>query len=271
MRSRLFAGRNARELLRDPLSYLFCIALPVLILLMMTVINASLPGEAQVATFQIASLAPGILVFGFTFLMLFACLQVSKDRSSAFLLRLYASPLTAWEYLCGYAFPLLTVGLAQCAVTFAVSAAVAAASVRSLGTGSRMCRSSAAASGTAFSLGGMALSALSLIPAAFLFIGLGVLLGTLFSDKSGPPVSSLLITAASVLGGIWMDVEAIGGTLRRVCLSLPFYHAVRAARGAANGTPDGVWVSLAVVTASAALTWAVAAAVFRWNMRRDIR
>lgn len=253
MKSRLFAGRNARELLRDPLSYLFCIALPVLMLLMMTVINASLPGEAQVATFQIASLAPGILVFGFTFLMLFACLQVSKDRSSAFLLRLYASPLTAWEYLCGYALPLLAVGLAQCAVTFAVSAAVAAAS------------------GTAFSLGGMALSALSLIPAAFLFIGLGVLLGTLFSDKSGPPVSSLLITAASVLGGIWMDVEAIGGTLRRVCLSLPFYHAVRAARGAANGTPGGVWVSLAVVTASAALTWAVAAAVFRWNMRRDIR
>lgn len=252
MKSRLFAGRNARELLRDPLSYLFCLALPVLMLLMMTLINAGLPDEARVTTFQIVNLAPGILVFGFTFLMLFACLQVSKDRSSAFLLRLYASPLTARDYLCGYTLPLLAVGVGQCAVTFAVSAVIAAAS------------------GTPLGLRGMALSALSLIPAAFLFIGLGVLLGTLFSEKSGPPVSSLLITAASVLGGVWMDVEAIGGTLRGVCLSLPFYHAVRAARGAANGTADGVWLSVMVVTLSAAAVFTAAAAVFRWKMRRDL-
>ena len=43
MRLTVFASRNGKELLRDPLSYLFCLGLPLMMLILMTIINGSIP------------------------------------------------------------------------------------------------------------------------------------------------------------------------------------------------------------------------------------
>ena len=89
-----FSSRNFKELLRDPLSYIFCLGFPLIMLIIMSVINESIPPEANMTLFRIENLAGGIAVFGLSFVMLFTTLTVSKDRSGAFLVRLYATPAT---------------------------------------------------------------------------------------------------------------------------------------------------------------------------------
>ena len=93
MKSLVFASRNFKEIIRDPLSWVFCMGFPLVMLALMSVINASIPKEAGMKLFEIPLLAPGIAVFGYTFIMLFACMLVSGDRADAFLLRVFTSPM----------------------------------------------------------------------------------------------------------------------------------------------------------------------------------
>ena len=74
MRSKTFAKRNIKEVLRDPLSYIFCLGFPIIMLIIMTFVNNSIPKEANMKIFNIEYLAPGIAVFGLTFIMLFTWL-----------------------------------------------------------------------------------------------------------------------------------------------------------------------------------------------------
>ena len=124
MRSKTFAKRNIKEVLRDPLSYIFCLGFPIIMLIIMTFVNNSIPKEANMKIFNIEYLAPGIAVFGLTFIMLFTCLQVSKDRASAFLIRLYASPMKSRDFIGGYMMPFFIIALAQSVITFLVAAII---------------------------------------------------------------------------------------------------------------------------------------------------
>lgn len=251
MRLFFFAARNRRELLRDSLSYLFCLGLPLLMLAVMTVVNGSIPAEAQLTLFRIDRLGPGIAVFSLTFLMLFAALLLSKDRASAFLLRVYASPLRAGEFILGYTLPLLGIAIGQIAVTLGAAAAVGCFT------------------NVSFRLGPALLAAVVLLPAAVLFIGLGLLFGSLFNEKSAPPVSSMIITLSALLGGIWMDIEALGGSLKAVCRALPFYHAVEAARAAVAGGYAVIPGHVLVVSGYAAAVLALAIFCLRLRMKNE--
>ena len=105
-------SRNIKEILRDPLTLIFGIGLPILLLGLMTVINAAVP--VQVWQFLPENFVPGMAVFSLSFVTLFSGLLLAKDRSSAFLSRVCASPLRASAYILGYALPLMLVGLLQC-------------------------------------------------------------------------------------------------------------------------------------------------------------
>lgn len=241
-----------KELLRDPLSYIFCLGLPVLMLVIMTLVNSNIPSEAQMTIFNIENLGPGIAIFSFSFVMLFACLQVSKDRYSSFLIRLYASPMTAFDFIAGYTLPLLLIALGQVVITFAVSSLIGLTT------------------GTTFSLFNMLISALTLVPAVVLFIGFGLLFGSLFNDKVAPPISSIVITLASIMGGIWMDVNMLGGTLKSICTIFPFYHATQAARAALSGNYSDILTPLMITGIYAIVIYAVAVLVFKRKMQSDI-
>ena len=73
-----FAKRNLIEMSRDSLSYIFCVAFPIVMLVIMSVVNASIPKEAGMTLFRIDNLAGGIVIFGQTFVMLFWLLSNSK-------------------------------------------------------------------------------------------------------------------------------------------------------------------------------------------------
>lgn len=105
-----FSGRVAKEILRDPLTLAFGLGFPVGLLLLLSAIQANVP----VPLFAIERLAPGIAVFGLSFMTLFAALLVARDRETAFLQRLYATPLKAADFIFGYALPMAPMALAQC-------------------------------------------------------------------------------------------------------------------------------------------------------------
>ena len=66
-RTLLFAGRTAKEILRDPLSFVFCLGLPVLMLAAMYLIF----GKSAPDQFALGRLTPGIAVFSNAFAMLY--------------------------------------------------------------------------------------------------------------------------------------------------------------------------------------------------------
>ncbi|WP_419568483.1 ABC transporter permease [Ruminococcus sp.] len=117
MKTLAFASRNAKELQRDVLTSIFGIAFPIVLLVLLSVINSSIPKEAHMTLFEIKNLTGGISAFGLVFLSLFSALLVSKDRCTAFIIRLYASPLKPSGYILGYTVPLIPMALLQTLVT----------------------------------------------------------------------------------------------------------------------------------------------------------
>lgn len=102
-----FASRNRKEMLRDPLSLIFGVGFPVVLLILLHIIQSNIPQEANMNLFDLTKLTPGIGVFGLSFIALFAAMLISKDRTTSLMLRLFASPLRGWQFILGYLLPLV--------------------------------------------------------------------------------------------------------------------------------------------------------------------
>ncbi|MGN0588169.1 MAG: ABC transporter permease [Ruminiclostridium sp.] len=239
MKALTFASRNIKEILRDPISWIFCVGFPIVMLALMSVINNSIPPEANMTVFSIESLSPGIMVFGFTFVMLFAALLVSGDRSEAFLLRVFTSPLKPVNYITGYILPLILLAVLQSLVNMTASLIMALVLGKSL------------------DIPMMLLSIVAALPAIIMFVSFGILFGTAFNKNAAPGLCSVIICLSGMMGGIWMDVENIGGTIYDICNALPFYHCVKSARLILSGDIAGGFTESGIV-----LIWAVIVTLF---------
>lgn len=240
MRMLAFARRNTKELFRDPLTLFFGLGFPLVLLVLMTVIQNNVPVEI----FRLETLAPGIALFGLTFLALFSGLLLARDRSTAFLSRLAASPMTAADFLLGYLLPLLPMAVGQ----------------------SVICLAAAVALGLPLSWNLPAV-VLSLIPSALLFIALGLLCGTLFNDRQvGGMCGALLTNVTAWLAGIWFDLSLLGGGFRTFAYLLPFAHGADGARAALTGDWAALPGHLLWVSAWAAAVMALAVWLFRRKM-----
>ena len=240
MRMLAFAKRNTKELFRDPLTLFFGLGFPLVLLVLMNVIQRNVPVEI----FRLETLAPGIALFGLTFLALFSGLLLARDRSTAFLSRLAASPMTAADFLLGYLLPLLPMAVGQ----------------------SVICLAAAVVLGLPLSWNLPAV-VLSLIPSALLFIALGLLCGTLFNDKQvGGMCGALLTNVTAWLAGIWFDLSLLGGGFRTFAYLLPFAHGADGARAALAGDWAALPGHLLWVSVWAAAVMALAVWLFRRKM-----
>ena len=249
-----FSDRNRKELLRDPLSYVFCLAFPLVMLVVMTLVDTSIPRESGMTVFHIQNLCAGIAVFGQLFVMLFTTLTVSKDRAGSFLVRLYATPMTSTDFIIGYMLPMLVICVLQSILIYAVSFVI------SFFTPDRL------------NPLGLIASIPVLVPSAAMFIGFGMLFGSLFNDKAAPGVSSIIISLGSFLGGIWFDADATGGTMLDICKALPFYYCTRSARAAVrlDFSASACWIPLLIVTGCAILLIVLSSLAFRSRMKADL-
>ncbi len=253
MKSKVFAVRTWKEIMRDPLSYIFCLGFPLVMLVIMSIIDKSIPAEAGMQVFRIRNLAPGIAYFGLTFVMLFTSVQVSKDRTTALLLRLYASPMKPVEYMFGYTMPVVVLAIVQMVICFGVSCVIG------LCTGDSLFASE------------IMLSVLALLPSVFLFVGVGILFGTLVNEKAAPGLCSILISAAGMIGGIWMDIDSLGGAIKTAARMLPFYYGVSLARFPFRESAEGVTEHLLWTMICGVMVYGLAVMVFRSKMKKDIR
>ena len=114
MKMLTLASRNAKEILRDPLNLAFGLGFPLVLLLLLTAIQANVP----VSLFEISHLTPGITVFGLAFMTLFSATLVAKDRESALLQRLYTTPLSGLDFIIGYMLPILPIALGQTVICY---------------------------------------------------------------------------------------------------------------------------------------------------------
>lgn len=243
MRAAAFSSRCAKEVLRDPLTLVFGVGLPVILLLFINLLSRSLPVE--VSNFKIENFTPGMAVFSLTFLAMFSALLISGDRTSSFLARLFASPLTAGEYILGYSLPLIPIALAQGAVCFAFALVL----------------------GLDFTPRIFA-AILALLPAALLNLSVGLLFGSVFTDKQTGGFFSMFVQVATLLSGTWFDLELIGGTFSKVCHALPFAHSVEAVRAAlSGGALSELLVHICWVLGYAVVIFVIAIAVFKRKMR----
>ena len=243
MKMRAFARRTMLEIVRDPLTLFFGAAFPVILLLLLSLIQANIP----VDMFRIEHLAPGVMVFGHSFITLFAALLIARDRSTSFLLRLFATPMCAWDYLAGYLLPLIPLSAVQGVLLYAVAVA--------LGLPVNVHILAALGAGLLCSL---------------IFMALGLLFGSILSDKQvGGVCGALLTNLTAWLSGIWFDIDLLGGAFGAVAKALPFYHAVEACRAATAGAYADVPGHLLVVVAYAAALMALAVWCFGRQMKEE--
>lgn len=247
-----FSSRNLKEIVRDPLSYVFCLGFPLVMLVVMTLVNDGIPAEAKMTIFRIDKLAGGIAVFGLTFVMLFVCLSVSKDRSGAFLMRLYATPMRSGNFIAGYLLPSLLLAVIQIVIAFAASFAISLVK------------------NVEVSIAGLLLSVVMLLPTVVMFISLGLLFGTLFSEKAAPGLCSVVISFASFLGGIWFDVDNTSGVLPKICGVLPFVHSVKTARLTCALDFSELPTHLLISSAYALAATVLSIVVFKSKMKADL-
>lgn len=275
MKGFVFADRNKKEILRDPLSFVFCLGFPVAMLAIFRVISYHTGGHWM----TMEQLIPGVAVFGLSFVMLFMTLLVAKDRANAFLTRLYHAPLKTVDFVLGYALPGAVLGLLQTLITYAVGLLIALVpngevTAKGIAVASKMLTSTGVSERvTVLPWGGIFAATLAAIPAILFFVACGILFGTILGERSAPGVSSAIISAAGMLGGCWMSLELMG-SFEKFCRFLPFYPAVRMSRDAFTLTVakgGDFAVSLLTVLLWTALVATLAVLTFRRGMKGDRR
>ncbi len=242
MKALAFAKRNFKEILRDPLTAVFSLGFPLVILILLTAIQKNVP----VNMFTLEQLTPGVTVFGLSFVSLFSATLISRDKETAFLLRLYTSPLSATDFILGYTLPMLPISLMQAAITYIAAIFLGLEiTVKIL------------------------LALLFLVPIALLFIGLGLLFGSILNVKQvGGICGAALTNLTAWFSGTWFDLELVGGAFKKIAYFLPFVHAVELEKAALNGNLSDIFPHLYWVIGYALITLSAAIFIFLKQMKK---
>lgn len=103
-----------------------------------------------------------------------------------------------------------------------------------------------------------------------MFIGIGLLFGSLFTDKQvGSVCGALLTNLTAWLSGTWFDLDLVGGLFKKIAELLPFVHAVEAGRAAISGDYSAVLPHLWWVIGYAVVVMYIAIIVFTKKMSSD--
>ena len=243
MRAFAFAGRCTKEIVRDPISLFFGIAFPIILLLLLTAINRNVPE----ALFNIEHLTPGIAVFSLSFIALFAAQTLAKDRSTSYLIRLLTTPMRASDFIIGYTLPLGIIVVLQSITCFI----------------------------TAYFLGlelsfNHVFAFIALLITSTIFIAIGLLCGTLFSEKAAVGLCGALLTnLTALLSGAWFDVSLIGGAFEKVAYALPFVHAVDLVRSIVAEDFSAMFPHLYVVVVYAAVLFSLSIFIFKYKIQQN--
>lgn len=243
MRLLTFTKRNIKEILRDPVNLAFGLGFPLVLILLLSTLQENIP----VSLFEIDRLTPGMTVFGLSFITLFSATLISKDRESAFLQRLYTTPLTASDFILGYMLPLLPLAIGQAVICYLFAIAL----------------------GLTVSIN-IFYAVIGIIPIAVFYIALGLLCGSVLGVKQVGGICGALLTNLSAwLSGVWFDLSLAGGFFEKAANVLPFVHAVEAERALLEGNFELAAAELIPVAFYSLLISVLAILVFLRQMKRQ--
>ena len=209
MRMMTFAKRCSKEILRDPINLGFGLGFPLVLLVLLSAIQANIP----VSLFEIDTLTPGITVFGLSFMTLFSATLIAKDRESALLQRLYTTPLTGFDFIMGYMLPLLPIAIGQVLICYLFAIPL----------------------GLTVSVN-IVYAVIGIIPMAVFNISLGLFCGSVIGVKQVGGICGALLTNLSAwLSGVWFDLELVGGAFEKIANALPFMHAAELEKALFSG------------------------------------
>ena len=213
-----FTSRTAKEILRDPLTVIFGLGFPLVLILLLSAIQANVP----VSLFEISSLTPGITVFGLSFMTLFSATLVAKDRESSLMQRLYTTPLKATDFILGYMLPIIPIAVVQCLICYVVAIILGLKVTVNI-----------------------IYAILLIIPISVFFIALGLLFGSILNVKQvGGICGALLTNLTAWLSGVWFDLKLVGGVFEEIAGFLPFVHAVELERAVLSGNYSDIFPHL---------------------------
>ena len=205
MRILNFAKRNFKEIIRDPLSIIFSVLLPLILLFVFKQIN--IPSES----YELQNFTPGIVVFGFSFISLFTAMLISKDRTTSLLVRLGISPMKPIEYILGYMLSIIPIIIIQNTLFFILAIIL----------------------GLSFSINIIWAILISIV-IAILFIAIGIIIGSLFSEKASSGISSIIVQLVCFTSGMYFPRELLGDVFSKICEFLPFESCVTIIKGIMN-------------------------------------
>lgn len=243
MKMLTFSNRNAKEILRDPLNLLFGLGFPIVLILLLTAIQANAP----VTLFEIGHLTSGIAIFGLSFMTLFSATLIAKDRGSSLLQRLYTTPLSSKDFIMGYVLPILPICIAQTIICYVVAILL----------------------GLEITVN-ILLSIIATLPIALFFISMGLLCGSILTDKQVGGICGALLTNLSAwLSGTWFDLELVGGAFKSIAYALPFVHAVEMERAVLSGNYADIFPHIYWVLGYAIVITAAAVFAFLHQMKKQ--
>jgi len=243
MRMMTFAKRCAKEILRDPVNLSFGLGFPLVLLLLLSAIQENIP----VSLFEINTLTPGITVFGLSFMTLFSATLIAKDRESAFLQRLYTTPLTGLDFIIGYMLPILPIAIGQTVICYLFAIPL----------------------GLEISVN-IIYAVIGMIPMAIFNIALGLLCGSILGVKQVGGICGALLTNLSAwFSGVWFDLNLVGGSFKNVANALPFVHAVEMERALFNGSLESAVSHILPIFLYSVLTTVAAVFCFLMQMKKQ--
>lgn len=243
MRILTFAKRCMKEILRDPINLGFGLGFPLVLLLLLSALQANIP----VHLFEIDTLTPGITVFGLSFLTLFSATLIARDRESAFLQRLYTTPLTGFDFILGYMLPILPIALGQTVICYLFAIPL----------------------GLTVSIQ-IVYAVVGIIPMAVFNIALGLLCGSIFGVKQvGGLCGALLTNLSAWLSGVWFDLELVGGVFEKIANVLPFVHAAELEKALFRGDLEAAVIHIWPVFLYSVLITTAAVFAFLGEMKRQ--
>ena len=236
-----FAKRNYKEIIRDPLSIIFSVLLPLVLLFIFKQIN--IPNES----YELHNFTPGIVVFGFSFITLFTAMLVSKDRTSSLLIRLGISPMKPIEYILGYMLSIIPLILIQNVLFFILAIVL----------------------GLSFSINIIGAILISIV-VAILFIAIGIITGSLFSEKASSGISSIVVQLVCFTSGMYFPRELLGDGFSKICEYLPFESCVTIIKGIMNNNLESITIrNIIVFLVYTIIMFTISIIVFRKKMISD--
>ena len=243
MRMLTFAKRCTKEILRDPLNLAFGLGFPLVLLLLLSSLQKNIPAEL----FDIDTLTPGITVFGLSFMTLFSATLIAKDRESAFLQRLYATPLTGFDFILGYMLPLLPLAISQTIICYLFAIPL----------------------GLTVSIN-IVYAIIGIIPMAVLNIALGLLCGSILGVKQVGGICGALLTNLSAwLSGVWFDLKLVGGFFEKIANVLPFVHAAEMEKALFSGSFEPALTHVIPIILYSVFITAIAVLCFLRQMKKQ--